>query len=685
MVCFMVVRRRGREIMAHDYITIDMETRSEIDLTKVGSYKYSQHPTTQIICMAYKIKEGSTKIWKPILDEKFPGDLRAAIADQGLNIEAHNMGFEKSMWDNVAVPKLNAPPIDYDKWRCSMAKAASNNYPQSLEDGINALDLGIDKDMSGHRVMLQLCAPRRPSISNPDTFWEPHTASEKFDQLYDYCINDVNAEVALSTNMPDMSDYEFAIWQMDRGINDRGLRIDLDSVRRCSWCVERLHEHYDELTHKETEGVLSTVRQNAKFMSYLKNKNINLPNLQGPTLVKALGESELHPGIHKLIKRRIIQSKTTAKKLEAMVNYAEQDDKIRGSLRYGGAIQTLRWSGKGFQPQNMTSNIPENVLEVVADFTGADIPYIVKKYENPLDTAANIVRPMIIPSKGKKFFCADFTSIELLILFWFSGGILTPSFMDKFNQDKSYIYRSMAARIYGKNTEDVVKGSSEYTVGKSAVLGLGYGMGWKKFVEGSLKKGSYVSESEARRAVRLYRNMYHPVTEFWAEAEKMCKIAIRNPDKVFSLSCGVKICVHDDSLNIKLLSGRVIRYRKPELQDSTTSWGAVRESVTYMGFNRYAKIDEDTGKKKSWDRLSTYGAKIVQHIIQSTARDLMVYSMFSVEDAGYDIVLTIHDEILAEKNNGSLEEFQKLMSSKPTWAEACQVTVTGWTGERYRK
>lgn len=664
--------------MDHNGITIDFETRSEVDIRTAGAWRYAEDETTQVLCMAYKIDDEPADIWIPHVGkdqpvQEFPQDLREAI-EAGKVIEAHNAEFEQAIWMHKLVKQHDVPEVPINQWRCSAAKVAAAALPRALGDAGAAMELPITKDEEGKRVMLQLARTRVPSRENPDKFWEPDTAPEKFQTLWDYCLTDVDGEVCLSGNVPDLSEQEQKIWFLDQKINQRGINVDMKSIESFLWCIDRLTERLDRRTVDITGGELSSVRKRDAFLAYMKGRGFELEDAKKQTIEKWLTKDDLPEDIMTLIKYRNVLSKTTTKKFQSMLDRAQSDGRIRGTLMYHGA-STGRWSGRGVQPQNLPRGNEKDIDEVIQDFAAQDIDALVEKYPNPFDAAASCIRAMIIPTEGHDFYCADFSSIEARCLVWLAGD---QRALELFAQDKD-VYIDMASAIYKVPVEDVT--DEQRQVGKMAILGLGYGMGWKTFMRNAKSFGVSIDEDFAKAVVNTYRTKYEPVKIYWKQLEHTAIAAVNNPGKVFRLG-KIAYCFSTDWLSCKLPSGRVIRYYKPSIQPRQTSWGATQDTLCFQGVDTYTR---------KWGEQTTYGGKLVENVTQAVARDFMAEAMLRIDLLGYDIVLTVHDELLAEAPEGKgnpkelLENFEKAMSTRPAWGEDCPIAAEGWTGKRYKK
>jgi DNA polymerase len=289
-------------------------------------------------------------------------------------------------------------------------------------------------------------------------------------------------------------------------------------------------------------------------------------------------------------------------------------------------------------------------------------------YGEPMEILSGMLRGCIVPSEGKKFYCGDYASIEVRVLFWLSDH---KSGLKAYLEGRD-LYREMAAVIYGVPLDKVTKEQRE--VGKRAILGAGYGLGAKRFAETCKTYGMEVSDELAERAVKAYRKIHYPVVRLWHNYERAAVMAIENPGKAYTIN-KCRFFVKGKFLFAQLPSGRRLAYYGARI-DVVPSFYGPRKRLSHMGVNP---------KTRQWARESTWGGKLTENIDSACARDNMAGAMFALENAGYEIVLTVHDEILAEHASGDVKQFEKLMAIEHSWTNGLPVKVDAWTGPRYRK
>jgi DNA polymerase bacteriophage-type len=655
-------------------LTIDFESRSACDLKKHGAHVYSEHPTTDILCMAMKWEGKPPFVVTPRTTTGAALKDLLEIAD---TIEAHNMSFEYVMWENIAVPRYGWPPLPMEKLRCSAAKAAMHSLPRRLEDACNALGLPVRKDMEGYKLMLRMCKPRRPRKGEPEDnpgdpyghYWHDDPALHA--RLQQYCMADVVAEEALSNALRDLPDSELKIWQLDQLINNRGILADLPA---CRAMTEMVGEHEGRLLERLavlTNGAVRTAKQVEALRGYLRGLGVDLPDLAASTVKEAL-KGELDGTAKELLEIRRSLGRSSSAKYRAIIDRASEDGRVRGTLLYHGA-STGRWSGAGIQPQNFPSRIktsaePESILEAVMA-GGLDLHNMLYT-DDPMSSAGAITRSVLVASPGKDLIVADLSAIEGRMLAWLAGE---DSELEVYRQDKDP-YIAAASLILHKPYDQVTK-EERQSPGKISVLACGY-----QGSAGAVRKfgGEGMTDDEIKEQIVNPWRDAHPMTvQYWWDLEKACFNAVKEPGKVFAAR-GIHYRVKGRFLLCRLPSGRLLYYYAPRIEPVMTAWEELKDQVTYM------TVHSVTSK---WERTNTYGGKLAENATQAASRDILANGMIEVEAAGYPIVLSVHDEIISEvpAGSGSVEEFEGLMCRVPAWANGLPLKAKGFRARRYKK
>lgn len=649
-------------------LTIDFETRSTCDLKKHGAWVYSEDPSTKVLCLALKWGNKPPVLWDMTQNPNHFLDLfRAATT-----IEAHNMSFEYAIWQNVCVKRMGWPPLPEEKLRCSAAKTAMHSLPRSLDRACAALDLPIQKDSEGYRLMMKMCKPRNPRKGEDPNAILWHESPENFQRLGEYCLQDTNAEEELSHTLSDLPEKELKIWQLDQKINARGIQADLEGARAM---IAMVNEHEAILLKKLnrlTNGAVRTAKQVEVMRKHLESLGCNLPDLSAATVMAELKKEDLPNEVREILNIRRSLGRSSSAKYQAIIDRASNDGRVRGSTIYHGA-GTGRWSGSGIQPQNLPSRIkidhpPEEVLGVVK--TGGYQLFTALYDDDIMSAAGAVVRSVLMAAEGKELIVADYSAIEGRGLAWLAGEE-TELEVYRSNKDP---YIASASRILHKPYEEVTK-EERQSPGKISVLACGYG--------GSVNAvrkfgGEGLTDDDIKdQIVKPWRQAHPKTVAFWYDLEEACMSAVSEPGKVFS-ERGVSFRVSNGFLLCRLPSGRLLYYYDPDIRAVKTSWDEMKDSVTYM------TVD---GMTKQWVRTNTYGGKLAENVTQAICRDLMAEAMLRLEAAGYPIVLTVHDEVISEvpMGFGSVEEFERVMCIVPAWAEGFPIQASGWRGKRYKK
>lgn len=658
--------------MSQIYCVLDYETRSEVDLKEVGAYEYSRHPTTRILCAAWRIgtrdtlRTARTRSWSPALPETAENleHLRRAFRLPDVRLVAHNAFFEQVITAHVL---LRSVPLSISRWQCTAAQAAALALPRNLEGACIALGLPVQKDMEGRRLILKYCKPRKPTKNNPAKW---HNSITDLKRIIQYCETDVAAEVELLLATPELHPFERRVWELDQKINWRGFRVDRELVTTVQ---EMIAEESGNLLREAQEiAGLNPTQRNA-VMEWLSAKGARLPDLRAKTVADALKFGAVAGEAKRFLEIRQAVSKTSTAKYAAFEARTRTDGRVRDMLVYHTA-STGRWGGAGVQPQNFPRGTIKNTTEAAEVLAEGNLDWVRLLYGDPMSVFSSCLRAMIIPNEGKEFACADYATIEVRVLFWLAEH---AEGLRQFSEG-SDLYKHMAARIFGVPVEAVT--AVMRALGKSTILGCGYGMGKKKFFQNCREQGQEVTEELAELAVRSYREEHAPVVQLWRNIEMVAIKAVlahrRGIKRRYTVN-RTTWWVENDFLFCELPSGRRLAYYKPTLKYEETPWGEPRAVLYHFGVN---------STTKQWELGSTYGAKLVENITQAVARDLMAHAMVRAEERGYGVVLSVHDELLAEQERGrAKEEFERAMAELPEWAKGCPVKAEGWTGRRYRK
>lgn len=755
---------------------LDTETFSGVDLKKVGAYAYAEHPTTEIMICTYAIDEGRVQTWDCTESPKMPRELRKALR-QVSRKKAKIVMANGLLFDRLVIREKWGIDLPVSQIEDTMIMAFRHALPGSLD--MQCQVLGVDaehaKDKAGKALIKRFCKP------TPKTYkirrYTRETHPEEWAKFLRYAALDIVAMREVYWRIPDWGNTpkEDEILLIDQMINDRGFYVDVDLANAA---IKAVQAHKEELKEEAWERFGGKLTGN-DFLPILRDiaPAFTIHNAQKSTLNDLLEDPDFPDEGKALIEMRLGASSTASTKYNPLVNGLSADGRRRGCLQYGGAKRTLRWAGKGFQPQNLARG------EYSDDHEGkikrregeSDVSFWVRSHmlTNGINSllrgtahwaydisklTASTVRGCIIPAKGKKFVVADYSNVEGRGLAWIAGE-KTALMVFKAGRD---IYCETAGKMFGLDPDYIKANRKDLRqIGKACELGLGYGGGVAAFLQfaknlgldlytmadvmkgtfpdhiwAAAKRGyEYARINEAKRPPkpgkkderptyilpknvwltcdaikRMWREAHPKTVAFWAELEDAVLCAIRNPGKAYWAGANVRPdgrkalkivrtkAKHDPTfdeerddpnaagwwLKIELPSGRIMSY--PGIALSVTT-----------------EIDEDTGKKRTSTRIKyqgenqttrqwgfqyTYGGKLTENIVQALCRDILAWSMPGVEAAGYEIVLSVHDELITEvpdTDDYTTEELCALMCDLPVWAKGFPLAAEGDIMYRYRK
>ena len=600
---------------------LDFETRSAADLKKVGLDNYIAHPTTSILCMSYTIDESPIRIWIPE-EEPFPDlPVRGQLC-------AHNYRFEQLVLEHLLKIKTR-----HKQWTCTMALSRSFCLPGQLA----AISEFLRYPKLSQTALKKLMRPR--SAKNL-TWWEYDDDPENYEKLYEYCKVDTEISRKIHYLFGDMDFRERQIWSVTCRINDRGFLVDADLIPVAEMELAREKIELNHELHKLTGGV--TADQAVKLAKWA-----GMPSIDKAHVRDALADENLDADVRRALTIRKTLSKKSVAKLKAAKPLLCADNRIRGSIPYAAAEKTKRWAGRGFQPQNLTRGSEEEFSQTIQDLLDG-VPL-----KNPHDEISENVKRFI---KGP-FYTGDYSQIEARVLAWIANE---TELLETFRSGKDP-YKKMAAETYNIRIEDVTK--DQRFMGKQQILSLGYGAGAVGF-QTMLDTiyGVKLPEEECQFFVDTYRNTNQNIVKLWWAVDKAFKYVINHREKIgndkFSIEPFAK-----QGISITLPSGSKIYYHR----------AIIRNGNIYF----YGRI---IGQK--WGLIKTYGAKIIENITQSIARDVIAEALIRMYK--WPIVLLVHDEIVSEIYR-TLEEFKTAMEESPVWAVGLPIAVDVKKVGRYHK
>lgn len=643
-------------------VSIDFETRSTADLRRTGVYRYAQDANTDVWCMAYAFDDEDPKVWKPgnPLDQSL-----VEYIEQGGELRAWNAQFERTIWNDILAKRYGWPATTIDQWVCTAAEARAMALPGALGQAADVLGVHQQKDSQGASLMLRMARPRSFDENKRPIWWD---IPERVQRLVDYCKQDVRTEVAVARAIRRLAENERRVFILDQRINDRGVCLDKKLAKAARSVAEKATLAANRALYDVTEGKVSKVSNVGKLTAWLADQGVAAESL-GKDSLAAL-RTTATGAVADALTLRAEAGKSSVAKIEAMLDAVCDDGRIRGMLLYHGA-STGRWAGRLVQPQNF----PRGDITDVEDY----IPLVLAKdYDgldalaNPLSIISSMLRSMLVAAENHNLIAADFAAIEARVLAWLAGEeLLLKTFASGGD-----VYKVMASRIYNVAPGDVSKNQRQ--VGKMAILGLGYGMGANKFMDSCQKMaGVTLSPVQSKEVVTLYRNTNRKIVGFWDDLNKAALAAVKDEGSIQTVG-DIKYTQRGGYLWCVLPSKRPLAYARPRVVERETPWGSTSEAVSFEGMDSFTK---------KWTRHELYGGLLAENVVQAVARDIMAEAMLRLEDNGYPVIMSVHDELVCEvpEGFGSVAEFEKLMSQCPEWASSCPIDAEGYMSKRYRK
>ena len=654
-------------------ITIDIETKSDKDISKCGIYAYTDTPYFDILLFAYSIDGQPVQVVDMANGEEIPENVLAALVDENVIKKAFNVNFERvclSKYLRKNYPQyFQSYSIDEDtvgdflnpeSWHCSMIHARTLGLPSSLAEVGKVLGIEQQKMTEGKALVKFFCVPY-DTVDGVPQFHNPKDYPDKWEIFKAYNKRDVGAELEIDRKLSrfPVPDFLWKEFYLDQEINDRGILVDMQLADKA---ISLDAEAKEELTveMKRLTGVENpnSVYQLLDWLETQGYKSDSLGKAQVQELIKTTKEP-----VKSVLQMRLQLSKSSVKKYTAMKNTACSDNRARGMFSFYGASRTGRWAGRNVQLQNLPQNhLPDltEARELVKYSSFEDIQML---YDDVPDTLSQLIRTAFIPRQGMKFIVADFSAIEARVIAWLAGEEWR---MRAFAYGED-IYCASASKMFGVPVVKHGENGHLRQKGKISELACGFGgsVGAMKAM-GADSLG--LSDTELKQIVTDWREASPHITELWWAVDRAVKKAVK--EKTATKTHGLLFSYEAGFLFIRLPSGRRLAYAKPYI--GKNKFGG--ESVTYMGINA----------QKKWDRLESYGPKFVENCVQGIARDLLMYSMQTLSQ--YFIVGHIHDEMIIEcPKDTKLDEICQQMAITPDWAKGLLLRADGYECSFYKK
>lgn len=657
--------------MKIEFMSLDLETRSSIDIAKAGVYKYAESPDFDILLFGVSINGGPVAVYDLASGDEVPEEIIKALSDDSVTKWAYNASFERvtlSVWLSRNYPhyfstyRIEGDPVqkylDPAAWKCTLIWAAYNGLPLSLDKVGAVLGFEEQKLKEGKELIRYFCMPSRTAGRE----WNlPEHAPEKWELFKKYNRRDVEVEMQIQQKLKNypVPDFVWDEYHLDQEINDRGIMIDRQLVEQAISIDEQTKKGLMARMQKITG--LDNPNSVMQLKGYLADNGLETETL-GKKDVAALLKT-VPANMAEVLNLRLQLAKSSVKKYQAMQNAVCDDGRCHGMFQFYGANRSGRWAGRLIQLQNLPQNhMPD--LEQARDLVKAgDYEMLNMLYDSVPNVLSELIRTAFIPRPGYKFIVSDFSAIEARVLSHLAG----EQWRTDVFRNGGDIYCASASQMFHVPVEKHGANSHLRQKGKIAELALGYGgsVGALKAM-GALDMG--LSEDELQPLVNMWRNSNPNIVSFWWQIDEAVKTAIQlhTTEKVGCMEFTVK----NGMLFITLPSGRKLAYVKPRI--GMNQFGG--ESVTYMGIDA----------TKKWSRIESYGPKFVENIVQAVSRDILAYAMQTLKYCF--IVGHVHDELIIEcSKKVSLKAVCEQMGRTPEWMPGLVLRADGYECGFYKK
>ena len=663
-------------------LNIDLETYSSVDIKKAGAWKYIDSPDFEILLFSYSL-DGATPVNVDFAQgEVLPPQIAELITSPDCIKRAWNAAFE---WGCLS--KYIGKPLPPEQWRCTMVHSLYAGYPASLDAAGRALGLPEDKRKlnTGKALIRYFCVPCKPTKANGGrTRNYPHHDPDRWKLFREYNDGDVITESEIGKRLENIvvPDFVQKEWETDLMINYRGVAVDLDMVHGALEIGAAVKQR---LTH-EAINISGLANPNSikQLSSWLETETeTEIASLNKETVSTMLAREDNSQEVQRMLEIRQELGKTSTKKYDAIDTAICSDGRVRGLLQFYGANRTGRWAGRLVQVQNLPRTYTEPLelaREIVKGRKEDALRFI---YGSVPDTLSQLIRTAFVAAPGHCFIDADFSAIEARVISWLAG----EEWRLEVFRTHGKIYEASASQMFGVPLELIKKGNPEYALrqrGKVAELALGYQGGVPAMRQ--MDTGHQLddlTDAEVKDIVTRWRATNKRIRDLWYKVDGAAVQVVQNGGNVgvngLIISREFDYAQNRDYMTILLPSGRKLYYIDPQI--GVNKWD--NPSISYMGIQQSNK--QKGGNK--WQRIETYGGKLVENIVQAIARDCLALSIERLKAAGYNVVFHIHDEVVieCEKDKASLDDVVRIMSEPIPWALDLPLGADGWIGEFFKK
>ena len=654
------------------HLSIDIETKSSVDITKAGAYRYAQSEDFEILLFAYKYDEEDVQLVDLTVEERIPERILTALMNPNVVKHAYNAAFE---WYCLNTAGYRTP---LEQWNCTMIHGLYCGYTAGLDATGKAIGLPQDKQKlsTGKALIRYFCTPCKPTKSNGGRSWNlPKHAPEKWELFREYCKQDVVTENEILKRLQafPVPKEEQRLWRMDILMNAYGVRVDTNLIAGAL----AIDSPSTECLTAEAFRITGLANPNSatQLQQWLSGKDVDIPNLQKATVEEYLQRENLPDDARKILEIRQQLGKTSIKKYVAMDTAKGADDRVRGLTQFYGANRTGRWAGRLVQLQNLPRNYLKTLdyaRNLVKDKNYDGIKLL---YGNVPDTLSQLIRTAFIPSDGNKFVVADFSAIEARVIAWLAG----EQWVNEVFATHGKIYEATASQMFHVPIEKIAKGNPEYSLrqkGKVATLALGYQGGTAALIAmGALNMG--LAEEELPDIVQRWRSANPRIRDLWYAVEQAALTTMQTaqPQGIYGLIFRYEgdLVYGQSFLTVQLPSGRKLFYPKPFLQENQFGKMAIH----------YYTVGQQTRK---WEVASTYGGKMTENIVQAIARDCLAETLKRIDRMGLQVVFHVHDEVIIDAPVSiTVDEICDLMAEPIPWAPGLILKGAGFESDYYMK
>lgn len=645
-------------------LSIDIETYSGTDLIKTGVYRYVEDPDFEILLFAYAFDDEPVTVIDLLDFEEVPSEVMDALTNPEIIKTAFNANFERT-----CIAKHFDLEMHPTQWRCSSVHALTLGLPNHLGGVAKAMKLDVEKDQKGKNLIKYFSVPCKPTKANGKrTRNYPHHDEEKWQQYVEYCRQDVIVEREIRKKLEKfpIPNKEQKLWEVDQLINDRGVYLDQELVNQAIACdkqyKDRLLQRAADVTGLDNPNSLPQLK---KWLKQQTGEEVK--SLTKDTVPDLIAKAK-NPAVQEALETRMELARTSVTKFNKMHIVVNQDSRVRGILQFYGANRTGRWAGRLVQIHNLRKNeLPD--LTLARDLLKeGNFDLLELLFGDVPDTLSQLLRPSFVPTPGNRFIVSDFSAIEARVIAWLAD----EAWRLKVFNSHGKIYEASASTMFNVPIEEIDKGSPLRQKGKVSELALGYQGGPGALIQmGALDMG--IDEDELPELVRTWRDANPNIRQLWYITEANALAAVRGKTSVDGPK-GLCFIYESGTLFIRLPSGRNLAYVRPRIE--------VDER-----FNKDKLTYEGVGENGRWERISTYGGKLVENIIQAIARDCLGESLINLEEAGYKTTMHVHDEAVLDVpiGEGSMDEVVEIMGRPVKWAKGLPLTADAYETEYYMK